>query len=451
MKKLVTYITTIVTISLSVILLTFSYSLALAQVSANALPSSYSFPSSLPVDEQRGVLSFANVLGPAFKSVALIHSGTTAPDGSFRARSIGSGVIINKEKSLIITNSHVVAGGDRFQIQLADHRWLDAELIGIDSPSDIALLKTSRLPNQIQIADSDLTQVGDIVFALGYPLGLEQTLTFGIVSGLSRNSGGSSLNDFIQTDAAINSGNSGGALLNSKGELVGINTSIISQSGGSIGIGFSVPSRMALSVATQLEKYGEVRRGAVGVVMNHVSEQDSQRVGIDNWECPTIVKVEDGSPAHVADLQPGDVIVKFNGRHVTTADSLRAWIGVSEAETPLAFTYMREGQATKTVTVHARVLNITPASSINSLGINIRAISKSDGFPGNVKGIVIRELKTGSPAEMAGLMQGDVIVAINDEFAANQQVCDRLVNEAHGIAKFVVYRADMFIPIIVQF
>lgn len=446
MKKLITYITTIATIALSVIILTFSYSFALAQVGPNALPAA-----SLPFDEQRGVLSFANVLGPAFKSVALIHSGSSAPDGSFRPKSVGSGVIINKEKGLIITNSHVVAGSDRFRIQLADHRWLDAQLIGTDSPSDIALLKTSGLPNQIQVADSDLTQVGDVVFALGYPLGLEQTLTFGIVSGLSRNSGGASLNDFIQTDAAINSGNSGGALLNSKGELVGINTSIISQSGGSIGIGFSVPSRMALSVATQLEKFGEVRRGAVGIVINHVSEEDSERVGIDNWDGATVVKVEDGSPAQTAGLQPGDVIVKFNGRHVTTADSLRAWIGVSEAETPLAFTYMREGEATKTVTAHARALNITPVSGINSLGINVRPIIESDNFPEKVKGIVIRELEIGSPAELAGLMQGDVIVAVNDEFAASRQVCDRLVSEAQGIAKFVVYRGNMFIPVIVQF
>lgn len=446
MKKLITFITTIVTIVLSVILLTFSYSVALAQISPNALPLS-----SMPYDEQRGVISFANVLAPAFKSVTLIHSGSSAADGSFRPRSVGSGVIINKEKGLIITNSHVVAGSNRFRIQLADHRWLDAELIGTDAPSDIALLKTSKLPNQIHVADSDLTQVGDVVFALGYPLGLQQTLTFGIVSGVSRNSGGASLNDFIQTDAAINSGNSGGALLNSKGELVGINTSIISQSGGSIGIGFSVPSRMALSVATQLEKFGEVRRGAVGIVINHVSEADSERVGIDNWDGATIVKVEGESPAHLAGLQAGDVIVKFNGRHVTTADSLRAWIGVSEAGTPLEFTYMRGGEETKTVTVHARALDTSPISGMNSLGIKVRPTAESDNFPEEVKGIVIRELEMGSPGELAGLIQGDVIVAVNDEFAESEQVCDRLLSEAHGIARFVVYRGDMLIPVIVQF
>lgn len=446
MKKLITYLITLVTIALSIIILTFSYSIALAQINPNALPQN-----ALPYDAQRGVLSFANILQPAFMSVTLIHSGSSTADGSFRPQSVGSGVIINKEEGLIITNSHVVAGSDRFRIQLADHRWLDATLIGTDAPSDIALLKTSRLPNQIEIADSDLTQVGDVVFALGYPLGLEQTLTFGIVSGVSRNSGGANLNDFIQTDAAINSGNSGGALLNSKGELVGINTSIISQSGGSIGIGFSVPSRMAISVATQLEKFGEVRRGAVGIVIDHVSEDDSTRVGLDNWDGATIVKVEDQSPAYIAGLRPGDVIISFNSRHVTTADSLRAWIGVSEAETPLDFTYLRKGQPPKTVTVHARALNITPVSGINALGIKVRPISQGDNLPEKVKGIVIHELELGSPAQMAGLMQGDVIVAVNDEFAASQQVCDRLVSEAQGIAKFVVYRGNMFVPIIVQF
>ena len=441
MKKLMTYIITIIAIALSVILLTLSYSLALAQ----------GLPGSLPYDEKRGVLSFSNVLNPAFKSVTLIHSGSSSANGSFIPKSVGSGVIINGQKGLIITNSHVVAGSNRFRIQLADHRWLDAELAGTDAPSDIALLKTDPLPNQIQIADSDLSRVGDIVFALGYPLGLEQTLTFGIISGLSRNSGGASLNDFIQTDAAINSGNSGGALLNSKGELIGINTSIISQSGGSIGIGFSVPSRMALSVAKQLEKFGEVRRGAVGIVINHVSEEDSKRVGIDNWDGATIVRIEEGSPADIAGLQAGDVITKFNNRHVTTADSLRAWIGVSEAETPLEFTYLREGKPPETIIVHARALNITPVSGLNSIGINVRPISESDNIPEKVKGIFIHKLDEGSPAELAGLMQGDVIVAVNDEFAASRQVCDRLVHEAEGIARFVVYRGNMLIPIIVQF
>ena len=434
----------LITILSAMVLLTFSFSIALANTSSPF--------SGTPIDQNRGVLSFSNVLDNAFKSVALIHSGSINEKGIFEAKSVGSGVIINKDNGLILTNSHVVAGHTAFRIQLSNHKWLDAELIGRDAPTDIALLKTSMvLQAQIDIADSDLARMGDVVFALGYPLGLEQTLTYGIVSGLGRTNGGASLSNFIQTDAAVNSGNSGGALLNSNGQLVGINTSILSRSGGNIGIAFAVPSRMAMSVANQLEKFGEVRRGAIGIVINHVTEEDSTRVGINHWDGATIMRVEPGSPAEQAGLRAGDVISRFNGRHVKSADALRAWIGVSEAETPLEFTYLREDRGETRVMINARSLNITPVSGLNSIGVKVRPIDVADNLPKDVQGIVIRELEKDSAAEKAGLLKGDVIVAVNDEFANNEQVCDRLVHEAEGIARFVVYRGNAFVPVIVQF
>lgn len=409
---------------------------------------SQSVSGTFPVDQGRNLLSFAPILEPAFKSVVFIQNGVLSDVGALIPRSIGSGVVINKQQGLILTNSHVVAGGTHFRIQLSDGRWIDAKLVGSDTPTDIAVLKTvNPLPYDIEIADSDQSRVGDIVFAVGYPLGLEQTLTFGIISGLGRSTGGTGLNDFIQTDAAINSGNSGGALLNSQGKLVGINTSILSQSGGNIGIGFSVPSRIAMQVAKQLAEFGSVLRGAIGVTLDRVSEADSTRVGIQTWDGANIVTVEDGSPADLAGLQSGDVITAFNGRHVKSARSLRTWIGVSQAGTPLEITYKRQGQEAKTMVMKARLLSQNPIAGLQALGARVRTIEPRDNLPENIKGVIISELTHGSPALTSGLKIGDVIVAINNELAASQQVCDRLVSEAHGVVRMMIYRSGNFVPI----
>lgn len=403
--------------------------------------------SALPFDQSRNQFSFAPALEPAFKSVVFIQNGALGDDGEIRPQSIGSGVVIDKDQGLILTNSHVVANGTHFRIQLSDGRWMDAELIGRDAPTDIAVLKVQgTIKNQITIADSDNSRVGDIVFALGYPLGLEQTLTFGIISGLGRSTGDQGLFDFIQTDAAINSGNSGGALLDSQGHLIGINTSILSQSGGNIGIGFSVPSQVAMQVAEQLAEYGVVRRGAIGVTLDSVSEEDSDRVGIDHWDGATIVSVEEGSPADLAGLQPGDVITGFNGRYVKSPRSLRTWIGVSEAGTPLEITYKRKAQDFASLELEARLIDPSPVAGLAALGAGIRAITEDDNLPERISGVVINELEKHSPAYSAGLKIGDVIVAINNEHAASQQVCDRLVSEADGIVRMMIYREGKIMP-----
>ncbi len=403
--------------------------------------------SALPFDQSRNQFSFAPALEPAFKSVVFIQNGALGEDGEIRPQAIGSGVVIDKDQGLILTNSHVVANGTHFRIQLSDGRWMDAELIGRDAPTDIAVLKVQgTIKNEITIADSDNSRVGDIVFALGYPLGLEQTLTFGIISGLGRSTGDQGLFDFIQTDAAINSGNSGGALLDSQGHLIGINTSILSQSGGNIGIGFSVPSQVAMQVAEQLAQYGVVRRGAIGVTLDSVSEEDSDRVGIDHWDGATVVSVEEGSPADLAGLKPGDVITGFNGRYVKSPRSLRTWIGVSEAGTPLEITYKREAQDFASLELEARLIDPSPVAGLAALGAGIRAITEDDNLPERISGVVINELEKHSPAYSAGLKIGDVIVAINNEHAASQQVCDRLVSEADGIVRMMIYREGRIMP-----
>lgn len=407
--------------------------------------------SPVPIDSARNVVSFGGILEPALKSVVLIEVSVNSGSGGFTPHARGSGVVIDALRGLILTNAHVVADGTKFRVQILDGRWLDAELVGSDTATDIALLRAKgpRLP-EIKVTDSDAVRVGDLVFAVGYPLGLDQTLTIGVISGLGRSSGGASLNDFIQTDAAINSGNSGGALLDSQGRLVGINTSILSKFGGNIGIGFSVPSRVALQVANQLAEFGEVRRGAIGVVLDHVSEAASAAAGINSWDGALVVSVEAGSPAQAAGLKPGDIITAYNGRHVKSAGGLRTWIGVSQAGTPLRITYKR-GRAKETVvTVKAAPLKPPLVSGLSSLGVFIRPIQPADKLPENVKGMIVRELLPGSLGALSGLMLGDVIVAVNNEFAATQQVCDRLASESRGPVRLIIYRAGALRPIIIQ-
>ena len=405
----------------------------------------------VPFDSARNVMSFSQILEPALKSVVLIEVSVNSGSGGFTPHASGSGVVIDAQRGLILTNAHVVADGAKFRVQILDGRWLAAELVGSDTPSDIALLRAvgPRLP-EIKVTDSDAARVGDLVFAVGYPLGLEQTLTLGVISGLGRSSGGAGLSDFIQTDAAINSGNSGGALLDSQGRLVGINTLILSRSGGNIGIGFSVPSRVAMQVADQLAEFGEVRRGAIGVVLDHVSEAASAAAGINSWDGALVVSVEAGSPAQAAGLKPGDIITAYNGRRVKSASGLRTWIGVSQAGTPLEITYKR-GRADETVvTVKAEPLKPPLVSGLSSLGVFIRPIQPADKLPEDVKGMIVRELLPGSLGALSGLMVGDVIVAVNNEFAATQQVCDRLASESRGPVRLLVYRAGALRPIIIQ-
>jgi len=226
----------------------------------------------LQTDNKRNVLSFADTLEPVLPSVVRIGRLKTNSEGEFHLSGLGSGAVIDNKNGYVITNAHVVNEGDNLR-------------------------------------------VGDVVFAVGYPLGLEQSLSLGVVSGLGRSSSRDGLQDFIQTDAAINSGNSGGPLLDSQGRLVGINTAIVSRSGGNNGIGFSVPTALATQVTDQLIRYGEVRRGSIGVQSIRVSEEASKIVGIDHWDGAFITNIRSGSPAERAGLKAGDVITAFDGKN----------------------------------------------------------------------------------------------------------------------------------------
>ena len=401
----------------------------------------------------RGALSpmgFADTLEPVLPAVVRVGTLGESESGEQGVGGVGSGAIIDTEHRLILTNAHVVEGGTGYFIDLADGRQVRAELVGIDPPTDIAVLRApvSGAP-AIAFADSDAARVGDVVFAVGYPFGIDQTVSLGIISGLGRSTSADQLQDFIQTDAAINSGNSGGPLLDSSGRLVGVNTAILSRTGGSIGIGFSVPSNLATEVVAQLVEHGEVRRGAIGVVLDRVSEAASKVAGIDHWDGALVVRVLPESTAAQAGLAPGDIITAFNGRTIRTPQALRTWIGVSRPDKPHTITYVRRGEVT-TAPVSLRPVRSGIVRNLEQIGALVREIAPGDRLPDNVDGAFVRGVVPGSPADIAGLTAGDVIVGVNNELATSAHVCDVLVSQTRGRVRLLVYRGGGVVPVIVQ-
>lgn len=271
-----------------------------------------------------------------------------------------------------------------------------------------------------------------------------------MISVLGRSASGGSLQDFIQTDAAINSGNSGGPLLDSKGRLVGVNTAILSKAGGSDGIGFSVPSVLAFQVANQLIENGEVKRGSIGIEMARVSEAASEKVGIDHWDGALIASVRPESSADLAGLQAGDVITSFDGRKVKTPHALRAWIGVATPGTPYALTYVRESGVKDTIDIKVTQFKAPAVETLEQMGALLRPARAEDNLPQGVQGIYVKRVIKDSPAQKAGLEVGDIIGAINNEIVTTKHVCDRLITESKGRARLLVYRYGVAIPIIIE-
>jgi Do/DeqQ family serine protease len=259
---------------------------------------------------------------------------------------LGSGVIVNAD-GYIITNHHVIDGAENIKIIFKDNRSLDAKVVGSDPPSDIAVLKVAGHDMPVlTLGNSDQVRVGDIVLAIGSPLGLRQTVTNGIISAKGRSSDVSdgSFADFLQTDAPINQGNSGGALINTNAELVGINSAILSPTGSFIGIGFAIPSNMARNVMQQLIDHGKVRRGRLGVAAQAVTSDVASSLGLKETRGVVVRQVEKGSPAERAGIREGDVILAFNGTPVDDANSLRNQVANTPPGTEVMLTIFRDGQ-----------------------------------------------------------------------------------------------------------
>jgi Do/DeqQ family serine protease len=334
-----------------------------------------------------------------------------SPNNQREVQSAGSGVIVDAENGYILTNHHVVSGAEKIQISLINETTLDAEVIGSDPATDIALLKVEANDlTDIIIGESDAVEVGDFVIAIGNPFGLGNTVTSGIVSALGRTGiSESGYEDFIQTDASINPGNSGGALVNMKGELVGINSAIISRSGGNVGIGFAVPSEIAQSIMSQILDFGEVRRGLLGVSIQTIDKESAEILGVNTESGALISAIEPGSAAEKAALKVDDIIIKVDDEKITTSRELANAIGLKGSGDTVIIEYMRGSDILKTeATLGQQVASKQSGSDIHP-GLNGASLASSMDKPG----IIVTEIEAGSPAAQRGLRKGDIIIAVN--------------------------------------
>lgn len=328
---------------------------------------------------------------------------------------LGSGVIIDAAKGYILTNNHVISQADKISVQLNDGREFDAKLIGGDDQSDIALLQVQNPSNltQIAIADSDKLRVGDFAVAVGNPFGLGQTATSGIISALGRSGLNlEGLENFIQTDASINRGNSGGALLNLNGELIGINTAILAPGGGSVGIGFAIPSNMAQTLAQQLIQFGEVKRGLLGIKGMEMSADIAKAFNINVQRGAFVSEVLPNSGSAKAGIKSGDVIVSLNDKPLSSFAELRSRIATTEPGAKVKLGLIRDG---KPLNVEVTLDKSTSSSaSAELIAPALQGATLSDGqLKDGTKGIRIDTVEKSSPAAQAGLHQEDVIIGVN--------------------------------------
>jgi serine protease Do len=372
-------------------------------------------PTDLPQDE-----FFRRFFGDRFGEQP--GNGRRMPEPA--RRGLGSGVVVSSD-GYILTNHHVIDGAETIQVDFTDGRTVDAKLIGSDAASDLAVLKVegSNL-RPLKLGNSDAVQVGDVVLAVGNPLGIGQTVTMGIVSAKGRATGvgNGTYEDFLQIDAPINQGNSGGALVNTKGELIGINSQILSPSGGNIGIGFAIPANMAQNVMTDLRRDGRVRRAQLGVSIQPVTSEIAESLGLKDVHGAIVSAVDPGSAADKAGIARGDVITAFNGQPVQDLNSLRNRVAATEPGTDASLTVIHNGSE-KTLSVklneaanQTAEAAETPENQAN-LGIAVApltpAAAADAGLPRDTKGLLVQEVSPGSRAERAGLEPGDVIQEVN--------------------------------------
>lgn len=351
---------------------------------------------------------------------------------------LGSGVIINADKGYIVTNNHVVQDADKIQIKLKDGRSFTAKKLGADPQSDIALLQIdAENLVQIPLANSDKLRVGDYAVAIGNPFGLEQTVTSGIVSSLGR----SGLNmdgfeDFIQTDAAINRGNSGGALVNLRGELIGINTAILGPNGGNVGIGFSIPSNMMKNLVDQIIEYGEIRRGSLGVRGMDVNSELTEALNLKVSRGAFVNEVLPDTAAAKAGLKAGDVIISMNGNAIQSFNELRAKIATLGAGQKAELGLLREGKERKvTVTLQELASGQLAANQLHPM-LQGAILNNSE------QGVEITELANGSVAEQVGLRKGDIITGVNRQRVTNLAELRRILEGRQGVAALYIRRGN---------
>lgn len=335
-----------------------------------------------------------------------------------RQQSAGSGVIINAQDGIVMTNAHVIGGADEVQVSLVDGRSFSAEVMGSDVELDIAILKIdAKNLSEVPLGNSNNLEVGDFVVAIGNPFGLGQTVTTGVVSALGRSGLGiEGYENFIQTDASINPGNSGGALVSLDGELIGINTAIIAPAGGNVGIGFAIPVNMAKASMEQIVTHGEVRRGQLGIGIQDISSELREAFDLKNGQQGVLVTaVSEGSSAEKSGLKVGDIIVAVDGRKTSSTGQLRSQIGIKQVGDSVKLKLIRDGKTKK--------IDVEVGEPQHLAAVSNRLHSLLDGasFENNPdgEGVVVAGLSPNSPAAYSGLRPGDIILGANRQRVTN--------------------------------
>jgi serine protease Do len=385
------------------------------------------------------------------------------PEEEMKQRSLGSGVVVSND-GYILTNNHVVADADEILVTLSDKKQYEAKVIGKDTKTDLALIKIKVEDNipAATLGDSDKLSIGDWVMAIGNPFGLGSTVTAGIVSAKGRVIGAGPYDDFIQTDATINPGNSGGPLFNLEGEVIGINTAIVSQSGGNVGIGFAIPINIAKSIMPQLKERGKVIRGWLGVIIQSITPEFKEKFDLETMEGALIGEVTKGSPADKAGLKRGDIIVRFDGKKVEEMKTLPAMV----AETPV-------GKTVKVIVIRNKkekelMVTLGELKEEERMAATIPEVEEGFGFSvqeltpelaeslslNGEKGVVVSSVKKDSPASDAGLQRGDLIQeiehkpieTIDDYKETMQEVSSKkqilIVVKHRGHSRYVVLKRE---------
>jgi serine protease Do len=360
------------------------------------------------------------------------------PQSEMPSKSLGSGFIIDRE-GYIITNNHVIEGADEIKVKLSDKEEFDATIVGRDKKTDIALIKITPPPGLpvVILGDSDALKVGEWVMAIGNPFGLDQTVTVGIVSAKWRKLGMGPYEDFIQTDAAINQGNSGGPLFNTRGEVVGVNTAIFSTSGGNIGIGFATPINLAKSVVRQLKEKGRVVRGWLGVIVQTVTPDLAKSFGLEQKEGALVADIDLKGPAAKAGIKKGDIIIAFNGTPIREMDQLPLLVAQTPVGSKGELAIIRDGKKiSKTVEIGELQdeEGAAPAEETGSddLGMELADMTEALARRYDIEetaGVLVTYVEPNSPAAEAGVRPGDIITQVNRKDVADLEEYNKIVGE----------------------
>ncbi|MEG4687678.1 serine endoprotease DegP [Enterobacter cloacae] len=392
--------------------------------------------------------------GSPFQSSPFCQGGGAGDDSQGGGQqqkfmALGSGVIIDAAKGYVVTNNHVVDNANSIKVQLSDGRKFDAKVVGKDPRSDIALIQIQDPKNltAIKIADSDELRVGDYTVAIGNPFGLGETVTSGIVSALGRSGlNAENYENFIQTDAAINRGNSGGALVNLNGELIGINTAILAPDGGNIGIGFAIPSNMVKNLTAQMVQYGQVKRGELGILGTELNSELAKAMKVDAQRGAFVSQVMPNSSAAKAGIKAGDVITSLNGKPISSFAALRAEVGSMPIGSKVTLGLLRDGKPINvSLELQQSSQNQVDSSTIFS-GIEGAEMSNK----GADKGVVVNNVKANSPAARIGLKKGDVIMGANQQPVKNIAELRKILDSKPSVLALNIQRGDTSLYLLMQ-